>query len=253
LGGCAGTSNADAGLRFGIPVYGTAAHSWTQAFDSEREAFARLQEALGERTIYLLDTYDVEAAARNAAGVGKPFLGVRLDSGDLAAQSRMVRKILDEAGYRDARIMASGDLNEHRIGELVEAGAPIDWFGAGTELATSADAPHLASIYKLVQIGDRPTAKFSEQKLSLPGVKQVFRFPDHDVVGLAEESFPRAKPLLEPVVREGRRVGPAPGLAELRERARARLAALPPSFEVRHSEKLRALMEQVRTAHDPDR
>jgi len=258
IGGCMGTSNVEAGYRFGIPVYGTAAHSWTQAFDSEPEAFCRLQQLLGDRTIYLLDTYDVEAGARNAAAVGQPFLGVRLDSGDLEAQSRLVRRILDDAGYREARIMASGDLNEQRIAALVRAGAPIDWFGAGTELATSADAPHLASIYKLVEIErggqPRPTAKRSADKPSWPGIKQVFRGPGYDIVGLECESFAGAAPLLEPVVERGRRVAEPPALSQIRGRARAQLAELPAAcrrlenpepYPVRYSEKLQALCAQL--------
>lgn len=197
IGGCAGTSNVEAGRRFGLPLYGTAAHSWTLAFASEKEAFARLHELLGERTVYLVDTYDMEQGVRNAAAVGRPFWGIRLDSGDFLAESRRARAILDEAGYRESKIMASGDLNEHRIAELVKAGAPIDAFGVGTELATSADAPSMGSIYKLVEIAGRPTAKFSPEKPSWPGVKQVFRYPDRDVVGLADEEHPGATPLLE--------------------------------------------------------
>ncbi len=199
IGGCAGTSNVEAGRRFGIPLYGTAAHSWVLAFASEQEAFARLQELLGERTVYLVDTYDTEQGVRNAVAVGGPFWGIRLDSGDFLAESRRAREILDGAGYREAKIMASGDLNEYRIAELVDAGAPIDAFGVGTELATSADAPSMGSIYKLVEIAGRPVAKSSPQKPSWPGVKQVFRYPDRDVVGLAEEHHPGAVPLLEPV------------------------------------------------------
>ena len=261
IGGCAGTSNVEAGARFLVPVYGTAAHSWTLAFDSEREAFARLQELLGERAIYLVDTYDTEAGVENAAAVGLPFLGIRLDSGDLDEESRAARRILDRAGYAGARIMASGDLDEYRIADLVAAGAPIDWFGVGTELATSADAPTMGSIYKLVEIERegqvRRAAKFSPQKSSLPGVKQVFRFPDHDLVGLAEESFRGATPLLQPVVRAGQRMAGKPSLDQIRERAQKNLAALPAAcrrwdqvfpYPVLYSEKLQALTAEVRKA-----
>ncbi len=259
IGGCIGTSNVEAGRRFGIPVYGTAAHSWTLAFDTEAEAFSRLQELLGERTIYLVDTYDVEAGVENATSIGRPFLGVRLDSGDLDADSRLARRILDQAGCRQARIMASGDLNEHKIASLVRAAAPIDWFGAGTELATSADAPALASIYKLVEIERRgrsqPVAKSSENKSSLPGAKQVFRFGDHDVVGLADELFPGATPLLQPVVRQGARVASPEPISKLREQAQVRLAALPLAcrrlespepYRVVYSDKLQSLTDEVR-------
>ena len=233
IGGCAGTSNVEAGMRFGLPVYGTAAHSWTLAFDSEREAFAQLEKLLGERAIYLVDTYDWETGVRNAVEVGRPFWGIRLDSGDLLAQSRAARAILDRGGFPQAKIMASGDLNEYRIAELLGAGASIDAFGVGTELVTSADAPALAGIYKLVEVErggkTRPTAKRSPQKPSAPGVKQVFRFPGHDVVGLADEQFPGATPLLEPVLRNGRRLADPPPLDQVRDRASRLLAAIPPS------------------------
>ena len=261
IGGCAGTSNVEAGYRFGIPAYGTAAHSWTLAFDSEPEAFARLQELLGERTVYLVDTYEMEAGVENAVAVGGPFWGIRLDSGDFLVESRIARRILNRGGYPEARIMASGDLNEYRIAELVAAGAPIDWFGVGTELATSADAPSMGSIYKLVEIERegrlRGAAKFSPDKFTLPGAKQVFRFPDHDVVGLAEESFPGAAPLLVPVVRAGARIAERIPLSRIREQAQQKMAEIPlacrrledpASFPVLHSEPLQALTAEVRSA-----
>jgi nicotinate phosphoribosyltransferase len=259
IGGCAGTSNVEAGFRFGIPVYGTAAHSWTLAYDSEMEAFTRLQELLGERTIYLVDTYDVQKGVENAVRVGRPFWGIRLDSGDLLAESRIARRILDQAGWPQARILASGDLNEYRIAELMAQGAPIDWFGVGTDLATSSDAPAMSSIYKLVQIERdgmvRPTAKFSAEKPSLPGVKQIFRFRDGDVIGLASEDIPGATPLLRPVMERGKRVGEKPDLGQVRTRAQERIAALPEGcrrlenaapYPVTQSEKLRALAAGVR-------
>lgn len=258
IGGCVGTSNVETGYRFGIPVYGTSAHSWTLAYDSEREAFARLQELLGERTIYLVDTFDVASGLENAVGVGRPFWGVRLDSGDFLADSRQARRILDAAGWTQARIMASGDLNEYRVAGLVEAGAPIDWFGVGTELATSSDAPSMGSIYKLVEIVRQShvhhTAKLSRDKPSLPGAKQVFRFSDHDVLALADETVSGATPLLEPVIRAGRRIVEKPHLPRVRELAQQRLAAIPEScrrlenaatYPVSHSEKLRALTAEV--------
>ena len=259
IGGCVGTSNVESGYRFGIPVYGTAAHSWTLAYDSEPEAFARLQEMLGEHAIYLVDTYDVEAGVRNAAGVGRPFWGIRLDSGNFLADSRMARRILDEAGWTGARIMASGDLDEYSISELVAAGAPIDSFGVGTELATSRDAPALGSIYKLVEIESdghvRATAKFSAEKPSLPGVKQVFRFADHDVLALASESLTGGVPLLAPVIQAGKRIAQQPDLHRLRETSRQKLAAIPEScrrlrdpqkYPVRQSQRLQALTKEVR-------
>src|SRR5450759_4237802 len=149
LGGCAGTSNTLAGFRYGIPVMGTAAHSWVMSFPCETDAFRKLQRVLGPATVHLLDTYDTLEGARRAAALGGPMWGVRLDSGDFDALSRQVRGILDEAGHPGARIMVSGDLEEYRIRELVASGAPIDSFGVGTQLSTSADAPHMSAIYKM--------------------------------------------------------------------------------------------------------
>ncbi|MBI3665252.1 MAG: nicotinate phosphoribosyltransferase [Acidobacteria bacterium] len=261
IGGCIGTSNVEAGYRFHIPVFGTAAHSWTLAFDSEAEAFARLQELLGENTVYLVDTYELETGVENAAAVEGSFWGIRLDSGDFLAESRVARRILDRAGCRQARIMASGDLNEHRIAELTAAGAPIDCFGVGTELATSADAPSMGSIYKLVEIERkgrlRGAAKFSPDKSTLPGAKQIFRFRDHDVVGLAEENFPGATPLLVPVMHAGARLGERIPLGQIRQQAQRRLAEIPSAcrrledpaaFPVLLSERLQALAAEVRSA-----
>jgi nicotinate phosphoribosyltransferase len=245
IGGCIGTSNVAAGFRFGVPVYGTSAHSWVLAFDTERRAFAELQQLLGEQTVYLVDTYDVDRGVRTAASLGGAFWGIRLDSGDLLEESRRARAILDEAGCRQAKIMASGDLNEYRIAELVQGGAPIDAFGVGTELATSADAPAMGSIYKLVEIAAegevRHTAKFSPDKPSWPGAKQVFRYPDQDVVGLAGETHPGAVALLEPVILGGRRAAAAPSLEDARRRAAQAARPRP----VVRSERLEALTRGV--------
>jgi nicotinate phosphoribosyltransferase len=259
IGGCAGTSNVETGRLFGIPVYGTTAHSWTLAYDSESEAFARLQDLLGDRAIYLVDTYKVEGGVSNAVSLGRPFWGIRLDSGDFLADSNKARGMLDQAGFPQAKIMASGDLDEYRIGALLESGAPIDSFGVGTELATSRDAPAMGSIYKLVQIEScghvRATAKFSAEKPSLPGAKQVFRFSDHDVLALAEEPITGAAPLLHPVIQAGRRILPKPDLSDLRERAQQKLAAIPEAcrrlrepenYPVVKSERLMALTTEVR-------
>lgn len=260
IGGCIGTSNTLAGMKFGIPVYGTAAHSWVQSFPDELEAFRQLQKLLGPATIYLIDTYDTIEGARKAASLGRPLWGVRLDSGDLLALSRRVRAILDEAGLHDARIMATGDLNEYKIGELVRAGAPIDAFGVGTELATSADAPTLGAVYKLVELESngirRYTAKLSEEKATLPGAKQVYRFDDHDLVSCAGEEPPtRGEPLLKPVIRNGSLLAALPGAAAARSHAAASLARLPAGvrrlnnpdpYRVEYSPALLALAEQLR-------
>jgi nicotinate phosphoribosyltransferase len=235
IGGCIGTSNTETGFRYGVPVFGTAAHSWVMSFTSEQAACAELQKLLGEQTVYLVDTYETLEGTRLAAGLGRPLWGVRLDSGNLEQLSFQVRKILDEAGLPDAKIFATGDLNEHKIHELLAARAPIDTFGVGTDLATSFDAPALGVIYKMVEIecaGERRfTTKLSEDKHTLPGAKQIFRFPDHDVIGLADECYACERSdvvaLQRPVILGGRLVEPLPTAAQARERAAASLAQLP--------------------------
>jgi nicotinate phosphoribosyltransferase len=259
IGGCAGTSNTLTGFRYSIPVYGTAAHSWVLAFPEEGEAHRQLQQLLGPNAIYLIDTYDTLEGARLAASLGKPLWGVRLDSGDLLELSRAVRQILDRAGLEEAKIMASGDLNEHKIQGLVSAGAPIDGFGVGTELATSADAPSLGAIYKLVEMetagGKRYTAKFSQEKITMPGAKQVFRFSDRDLIGCAGEQHADADPLLRPVILRGELVEPLPDARRARAwaaealgripKAHRRLAA-PRAYRVDYSAELVALAGAAR-------
>jgi nicotinate phosphoribosyltransferase len=217
IGGCIGTSNTLAGFQFGIPVFGTAAHSWVLSFADEREAFARLQQLLGERCVYLIDTHDTLAGARQAAALGRPLWGVRLDSGDLVTLSREVRQILDAAGLTDAKIMATNELDEAKIRAVVAAGAPIDSFGVGTALATSSDAPSLGMVYKLVEITAggqrRDVAKHSPEKQTVPGAKQVFRYDGLDVIARADECKPlpgECQALLQPVLMNGERMGELP-------------------------------------------
>ncbi|MBZ5727262.1 MAG: nicotinate phosphoribosyltransferase [Acidobacteriia bacterium] len=258
LGGCAGTSNTLAGFQFGIPVMGTSAHSWVMSFPTEAEAFRQLQRVLGESAVHVIDTYDTLEGARRAAGTGGPMWGVRLDSGDFPALSRQVRAILDEAGRSDAKIMASGDLNEYRIRDLVRAGAPIDAFGVGTQLATSADAPFLNATYKLVELEisgiKRFTAKFSEDKLSYPGAKQVFRDVARDVVARSGECG-KGEALMRPVILGGRLIEPLPMLESARAHAARSLAALAPALReletgepwpIVYSRELRELTERTR-------
>ena len=265
IGGCAGSSNVLAGKRWGIPVYGTAAHSWVMAFAQEEEAFRRFLDVFHEKAILLVDTYDPLEGTRTAVRLGRPFHGVRLDSGDLLAQSREVRRILLEAGHGDAIIMASGDLNEHKIAALLGKGAELDAFGVGTELVTSRDAPSLNAIYKMVEMSRDGCvsypAKFSEGKITYPGKKQVFRFPhageyEYDIVACEQEQFPGGQALLEPVLRAGRLAAPLPSLAEARERAAHDLGRLPAAvrrlrepraYPVRRSAALEALLEQARS------
>ncbi|MBV8552105.1 MAG: nicotinate phosphoribosyltransferase [Acidobacteriaceae bacterium] len=233
IGGCSGTSNTEAGLLFAIPLFGTAAHSWTMAFGSEEKAFRCLQELLGERTVFLIDTYDTLEGARLAARMGRPQWGVRLDSGDLVSLSRQVRRILDDAGLRDAKIFATNDLDEQRIAELLRNGACLDAFGVGTQLATSGDAPAVGAVYKLVEMrqngGVQFTAKFSADKPTLPGAKQIYRYPDRDVLGLYSEcnrDF-QGEPLVRPVLLKNELLEPLPSIEASQARAKSSIAALP--------------------------
>lgn len=236
IGGCLGSSNTEAGFRFGIPVYGTAAHSWVQSFPREEDAFRALQALLGASTVHLIDTYNTHEGARCAARVGAPLWGVRIDSGDLLALSREVRAILDAAGLPTAKIMVSGDLTEGRVRELAAANAPIDALGVGTDLATSGDAPNLGAVYKLVEIKSsgerRHTFKRSAEKATLPGAKQVFRYADRDVIGCSWECIgcdesPSVQALLRPVMLQGAIVNSLPSAEEARVRAASAIAALP--------------------------
>ncbi len=235
IGGCIGTSNTETGFRYGIPVFGTAAHSWVMSFPSERAANVELQKLLGEQTVYLVDTYETLEGTRQAAALGRPLWGVRLDSGDLIELSFKARRILDDAGLPDAKIFATGDLNEHKIHELMAARAPIDAFGVGTDLATSFDAPALGIVYKMVEIesgGERRyTTKLSEDKHTIPGAKQIFRFPNRDVIGLADECYscggPDVEALQRPVILAGRLLEPLPSAEQARDYAASCLARLP--------------------------
>ena len=248
-------------------MFGTAAHSWVMSFPSERAAFEQLQKLLGERTTYLIDTYDTIEGAKLAAALGRPLWGVRLDSGNLIELAPAVRKILDDAGLTDAKIMATGDLNEYKIHELVAAQAPIDVFGVGTDLATSADAPSLGVIYKMVEMESaqehRYTAKFSHEKHTLPGAKQIFRHWDHDVLGRSTECISCGSETVEalqrPVILGGKLVEPLPTAAQAKRYAAERLARLPApchslfqvedAWRVELSPALKELDESVRKEH----
>ena len=271
IGGCAGTSNTYAGYRFGLPVHGTQAHSWIMAHEDESEAFGRFLDVFPERSTLLVDTYDVRGAMEKIVAGGRRPGGVRLDSGDVLADSRWVRRRLDQAGWKEVQIFVSGDMEENRIEALVQSGAPIDAFGVGTALATSSDAPNLGVIYKLVEVqaGDRVrgTAKFSDGKKTYPGRKQVFRFVDAqgkysgDVIGLEDEAVPSTQPLLRPVMRDGRRLETLeqdPPTAARKAQARfltsrahlpdrlLRLAAADPPYRVSRSPLLKAMSEQAK-------
>ncbi|HMF62119.1 MAG TPA: nicotinate phosphoribosyltransferase [Vicinamibacterales bacterium] len=240
LAGCTSTSFVEAGRRFGIPLSGTMAHSWILAAETERQAFVDYADLFGARTVLLLDTYDVAAAAEVVVGSGLKPLAVRLDSGDLLSLARQVRKILDDGKLSATEIIVSGDLDEWKIRSLVAAGAPIDTYAVGTALATSEDAPAMSGVYKLVEAegpnGMRPVFKRSAGKSTRPGAKQVWRVLDRgaavkDVVALVTEPPPDGgDALLQPVMRMGTRLAESPALADLRAGCAERIAMMPRSI-----------------------
>ncbi|HEY6881932.1 MAG TPA: nicotinate phosphoribosyltransferase [Polyangiales bacterium] len=269
IGGCAATSNVLAGKLYGIPVRGTHAHSWVMAFDGEREAFEAYADAMPNNCVFLVDTYDTLEGVRNAIEVGralrergKRMLGIRLDSGDLAWLSNEARALLDRAGFEDAFIIGSNDLDEHLIASLKQQGASISVWGVGTKLVTAYDQPALGGVYKLSMIGPQggplaPRIKLSEQaaKTSNPGIQQVRRFSRDGrlvadaifdeqsgcavpttIVDPLDPTRRRTLPahldqedLLVPVVRAGKVVAERPSLPAIQARARAQLATLSPS------------------------
>jgi len=244
LAGFAGTATVLAGMAYDIPLYGTMAHSFVQAHTDETRAFEHFAQAQPDNVMLLIDTYDTEAAARKVVTLaptltakGIPVKGVRLDSGDLAGHARNVRRILDEGGLAHAQILASGNLDEDRLKELIDSGAPIDSFAVGTAMTTSADAPALDCAYKLQEYAGRPCRKRSEGKATWPGRKQVYRLSDgagqwtRDVVTTLDDPQ-EGTPLLHPVMKAGHRLMPAPSLTEGRQRVAAQLARLPERFRV---------------------
>ena len=258
IAGLGGTSNVAAAMRYGLVPVGTMAHSYVLSFESEEEAFEAFMRENPDNSLLLVDTYDTIEGVRRAIEASRrtelPLTGIRIDSGDLAALAREARRLLDEAGLKEAVIVASGDLEEHRIAELCRAGTPIDLWGIGTELGTSRDSPVVNGVYKLVaELRDgawRGVAKRSEGKATLPGAKQVFRrFEEgamaEDVVGTAEDVLD-GEPLLVSAMREGEILHPET-LDQMRERTSRSIESLPvalrspgekPRYRVRHSEAL---------------
>lgn len=234
IAGFAGTSNVEAARRFDLVAAGTMAHSYVEAFADETAAFAAFAEDLPGPYTFLVDTYDtVEGVRRAAALIGSmdlpPPIALRIDSGDLGALAFDARKILDAAGLEDVKIFLSGGLDEYALEELRDAGAPVDAAGVGTRFGVSADAPYLDSVYKLVWFEGRPIVKLSPGKETLPGPKQVWRRPGSaDLLAGRDEDGPEgAEPLLQPVLRGGRRVAPRGTLAEARARVQRGLEWLP--------------------------
>ena len=240
--GFAGTATVLAEKMFGIPTFGTMAHSFIEASDDESVAFEHFAQSRPDNLTFLLDTYDTEAAAHKVvalaprlAAQGISIRSVRLDSGDLIALSKSVRRILDDGGLKKVAIFASGGLDEDRISDLVRAGAPIDGFGVGTTLTTSSDVPALDCAYKLQEYAGVARRKLSTGKLTWPGRKQVWRnsLPDGtmdaDILSL-ETDHQSGVPLVEPVMRNGRRIAPSPSLADVRARTARELSRLPASL-----------------------
>ena len=240
LAGFDGTATVLAGMRWGIPLYGTMAHSFVQTHDDELSAFADFARTHPQATTLLIDTYNTEDAARaivplarTLAREGIAIQAVRIDSGDLGEVARRVRRILDAGGHPGIRIFASGNLDEDAVAALVRQGAPIDGFGVGTRMNTSADQPYLDCAYKLQEYAGIARRKRSEGKATWPGRKQVFRHVNGegvmlaDVLALEGEAAPGV-PLLHPVMRDGRRLADLPTLAASRRHAQTEIAALPP-------------------------
>ena len=242
IAGFAGTATMLAEKSFGIPTFGTMAHSFIQAYDDETIAFENFALSRPQNLTLLIDTYDTEAAARKVVALaprlkarGITVRSVRLDSGDLTVLSKNVRRILNEGGLADVTIFASGGLDEDSVAEMLRAGAPIDGFGVGTSLTTSSDVPALDCAYKLQEYAGLARRKRSAGKATWPGRKQVWRQygPDGKMIGdilSVETDTQLGEPLIQLVMQGGRRIATSPSLAECRARAARDLARLPESL-----------------------
>jgi len=272
IAGCQGTSNVLAGLRYGIPVFGTMAHSFVMSYETEIDAFRAFAKTFPANSTLLIDTYDDIAGAEKAATVAKELeekgfklSGVRLDSGDLAEISKKVRELLDAKGLKYVKIFASGDLDEFKIDALLKKGAKIDAFGVGTKMGTSADKPYVDVIYKLCETmnddgGFAPIMKLSEGKTTLPGRKQVYRFKDaegnfeKDIIALAEEKV-NGEPLMVKVMKKGEVTYDFPSLSEIRATVAENVSRLPekykkvtgaPAYPVELSQELKQLIRNLK-------
>ena len=264
LAGFTGTSTVLAGMQFGIPLFGTMAHSFVQAHGDETVAFEHFAHAQPDNVVLLIDTYDTEAAASKVVALaprlersGIRIKGVRIDSGDLAEHARRVRPILDAGGLKYVTIFASGDLDEYVLRDMFASGAPVDGLGIGTRMDTSSDVPYLDCAYKLEEYAGKARRKRSEGKQTWPGRKQVYRTGDaggmvSDIVTVEGDIQP-GEPLLKEVMRAGRRLA-SPTLEESRAHAADNLARLPDalrrlrepfSYPVEISTALRELAVQV--------
>ncbi len=241
IGGFAGTSNVLAGKEYNIPVFGTMAHSFILAHENEEEAFEDFAKMYPENTIFLVDTFNTIEGVKKAVKVAKKlglktFKGIRLDSGDLLSLSKEARKILDENGFKDAKIIVSGGINEYKIKKLLDEGAPIDGWGVGTELVVSADVPYLDCAYKLVEYNGRPVMKFSKRKMTLPYRKQVYRFYENgifkkDVIAKYNENIEGGKPLLKQYIKDGKLISKLPDINSIKEKAIKSFESLPDQYK----------------------
>lgn len=239
IAGAAGTSDVEAGRRYGIPISGTMAHSWVMLFPNELDAFRAWCKAYPEGTTLLIDTYDVDRGARNACQVvreGAALKAVRIDSGDFSDNAFRVRGILNDAGLEHVRIVVSGDMNEDKIRALktMSPRPPIDAFGVGTDMVTARPESALGGVYKLVEADGRPCIKLSSGKLTWPGQKQIWRFTDsstatHDVLSAFEENFSKqgGRPLLGTVMVDGKRIGTSLSVSAIRDYRREQTGFLP--------------------------
>lgn len=243
LAGFAGSSTVLGGYLMGIPTYGTMAHSFIQAHQDESVAYEHFSRTQPDNSTLLIDTYDTEAGAQRVvelAGVlakeGIHIRAVRLDSGDLEEHARKVRRILDQGGLEETKIFSSGNLDEYKLEELVQAGAPIDGFGVGTKLDTSADVPYLDCAYKLTEYDGRATRKRSESKMTWPGRKQVYRHlradgsMAEDTITLYDDQL-AGEPLLQMVLQAGKRVSNPEPLTQIRQRVSDQLEKIPATLK----------------------
>ncbi|RZU98884.1 nicotinate phosphoribosyltransferase [Spiribacter vilamensis] len=268
LAGFSATATCLGSVRYDIPPTGTMAHAFILAHDSEIEAFENFARSHPNNVVLLIDTYDVRRGAERVVEVSRrlaadniPVHGVRIDSGDLAANARMTREILDAAGLQNTRILVSGGLDEYRLQTLLRADVPIDGVGVGSNVNTSADVPFLDSAYKLHYFEDRPRGKNATGKTDLPGRKQVYRLYDgrglmsSDILGLMdEEDEGQGEALLQPVMEAGKRIRIADEpLAEARQHCLEQLAALPDGIRALQAPAtypvtLSPALERLRTA-----
>jgi nicotinate phosphoribosyltransferase len=268
IAGFDGTATVQAGQDFGIPIFGTMAHAYIQAHQSESLAFENYANSHPDNVVLLIDTYDTRRGAEKAVSLAKSLRkqgvaikAVRLDSGDLSEMSASVRHILDDGDCPDISIFVSGDLDEYELARLIDSGCPIDAFGIGTRLNISRDAPSLDCVYKLQEYAGQARRKKSQGKTTWPGCKQVYRRRasdgsfSGDLVTLADDVRGDGEALITPVMRKGQRIEPAEPLERIRERSNDQLASLPKrltvlgdsakDYPVEMSQSLKDLAEKV--------